>query len=148
MASGDEPTGFEWLDRPFMLTRIWVTLLATFVLVLLAYQMISILMFVRLGPPPPPRITDGGEETDPVKPTSCGPERKPIQVLAGMATYSVLIASSIALVWLRPRVGFLLAAVIGPPFWMLLGFLPSAWLCFAAWKAGRPPPRDILAPCD
>jgi hypothetical protein len=149
MASAEEPTGFEWLDRPFMLTRIWLTLVATLLLAFTGYQTIYILMFVRLGPPPPPRISEGGEETERVRPTSCWGERQPLQELYGLAMASNLLAASILLCWRRPRIGFLLAAAGGLHLWPLFGMVPAAWLCFAAWKVGpaRSAPDVILPPC-
>jgi hypothetical protein len=136
MANEEESTGFEWLDRPFMMTRIWVTLLATVVLTGLAYQLVTILMFDRLVPRPPLRSSDGPEEMEKVRPTCCWEERHPLRELGALAGLSILPASILILVWRRPRIGFVLAAVGGLPFLMLLGFLPSAWLCFAAWKVG------------
>jgi hypothetical protein len=149
MASEEEPTGFEWLDRPFMLTRVWLTLLATFLLVFLAYQMIYLLMFVRLGPPTPPRISEAGEEAEPVRPSRCWGERRPLRELGALAMSSNVVAAIILLCWRRPRIGFLLAAACGLDLMPLLGMIPAAWLSFAAWKVGpaQSAPDVILPPC-
>jgi len=134
MASEEEHTGFEWLDRPFMLTRIWLSLLATFFLAMFAYAMTSILMFHRLGPPPPPAF-DGPEESARVRTHGWG-EPRPLQELGELAMLSILPASTLILVWLRLRIGFLFAAFGGLLLWLAFGLLPAAWLCFAAWKIG------------
>src|SRR5262245_47403892 len=128
-------TGFEWLDEPFMLTRIWISLLMTVFLVMFAGRIIHVLMFDRLVPPPPPR-SEGAEEAERVI-THCWGERRPLHELGAMVVYSILPASTLILVWRRPRSGFLLAALGGIPIWLPLGLLPMAWLCFAAWKVGR-----------
>jgi hypothetical protein len=136
MASEDERTGFEWLDRPFMLTRILITLLGTLVLALIAYRIAYVVMFERLVPRPPTRSLDGPEEDEPVRLHGWG-ERRPLQELGGLAVVSILPASIVILIWRRPRAGFLLAAFGGLPLWLPFGFLPALWLCFAAWKVGR-----------
>jgi len=78
MAIEAERTGFEWLDRPFMMTRIWLTLLATCFLAFFAYRIAAVLMFERLGPPPPPAWHEGPEESETVTIHGWG-ERRPFQ---------------------------------------------------------------------
>jgi len=138
MAIEEDRTGFEWLDEPFMMTRIWISVLMTVFLVMFASRITHILMFDRLGPPPPPvRSPDGPEESDTVTTHGCWGERQPLRELGGLAVFSILPASILILVWRRPRAGFLLAAFGGVPIWLPLGLLPMAWLFFAAWKVGR-----------
>jgi len=85
----------------------------------------------------------------------CGVEPNPGAALLGVAILTALPIGGMICVWRRPRWGFLLVAVGYLPFgveWSttfqgcendstllrsIVGVLPFAWLCFAAWKGGR-----------
>ena len=123
MAKDEEPTGFEWLDRPFMMTRILVTLIPISFFALSAHHLITTLIY--------------------------WPSIEPRGLLVFSILCLMLPALSLILTWQRPRMGFLLAGFGVCPFLALIGW-PAAWLCFSAWKVGPSQRRldDILSSCD
>jgi len=144
MAIEEERTGFEWLDRPFMMTRIWLSLLGTFFFGLLAYEMVYTVMFSRLTTSAP-RMISGPEEEAEIRTVPDGLEHQTIRKLHALSVLSILPASIVILVWCRPRAGFLLGAIGGLPLWLPLALLPAGWLCFAAWKVGPTDPSPAAA---
>jgi hypothetical protein len=152
MLDQDESAGFEWLDLPFALTRIVISLLGALCAFILLYVVIEALP--SFSPPPPQQPSDGAEESVVVR-TPPAKSRAAIR-LVGFALLALPVAGS-ALVWRRPRRGFLLAGLSWVPValvgvldglfhpegsrWSgLILLLPLLWLVFAWWKVG-PDPR-------
>lgn len=109
----------EWMDIPFVLTRVFVTLLGGFFLVL-ALANLWVLNskgwagFFPAEESAPKRLaqTTGPEENDEVVRTSCFVEVEPPVVTYLLpAVLGILPVWAMLVVWRRPRAGFRLAAV-------------------------------------
>ena len=160
MLEEDESAGFEWLDLPFAMTRVVISLLGAFFTLVLLYLAVG---FIPYHPShAPPRAVDPNEEVAELRPQGCGPEISPISVGVGIALQlgmlGLMVAAAIV-VWRRPRLGFLLTAIVWAPIalvgaldgfmsgrdtpWLALPIflLPLGWLGFAWWKVGPTPSR-------
>ncbi|MBI3856356.1 MAG: hypothetical protein HY293_11775 [Planctomycetes bacterium] len=150
----EECTGFEWLDTPFIITRVLVSLLGAWCLFLVVSGLCdSASIFLASLKPKDPDV---------VERTRCWAERTPGRdVLMGLPVTVPAILGTL-FVWRRPRVGFLLAGlawvavfVVGIlvevlltqldqtlelPDWSFaaLFLIPPLWLAFAAWKVPLP----------
>jgi len=152
-------TGFEWMDTPFLITRILVAAWGAVMAFALIVAVAAVLGDVhrRLFPPPPPPA-DGEME---VHATSCGWENAPYRALPEVFWFTASPIAGLVLVWRRARLAFLVTgggwmltasillmmAALNPEVEiaaqaLFLGFAPPLWLGLAAWKVGPPPTPD------
>jgi hypothetical protein len=153
MLEKDQSAGFEWLDLPFAMTRVVISLLGAFSTLVLLYLAVGSIPY-HPSHPPPPGALDPEAEVAELRPYTCGLEISPISVGVGigllLAMLGLMIAAAIV-VWPRPRLGFLLTAIVGAPIALVgaldgpmsmpIFLLPLGWLGFAWWKVGPTPGR-------
>jgi len=156
-------TGFEWLDTPFLITRILVTVWGVLMAFLLFCATVTVVddLYTRIFPPAP-RTSSAEDEGEVFIRTNCFVERTPYRDLSIGLWFSAMPIAGMVLVWRKPRVGFLLSAggwfMIALIAWigleardwrhLALGLLPPIWLCFASWKVkpSLPPSADLVIP--
>jgi len=152
MLEQDESAGFEWLDVPFALTRILISLLGTFCALVLLTLTLNAIPYQPSHPRPPRHPNEEPEiDTRTFYDSETSKTERVIGASIGIAIGTGMLASTVVaamVVWRRPRLGFLLTGLAWTPFVLLGGLdclrvmpillLPLGWLGFAWWKVGRP----------
>jgi len=158
-------TGFEWLDTPFLISRILVTAWGVLMAFLLFCATVTVVddLCTRIFPPAPKTPSAEGE-WEIVTRTHSFVDRAPYRDLSVGFWFSAMPIAGMVLVWRKPRVGFLLSAggwiMIALLAWLgseagewrhlALGLLPPLWLCFASWRVrpSPPPSPDLVIPVE